>query len=180
MKNILYLIFIMLSFSIFPASGQSVKVLNPDEVTEAGLIEMLAPPDGGIRTRSIRVFSNQPESLPDGHGSASMMITFETNSAVLTAEAVHTLDKVGRALKMDKLAGLDFFIEGHTDPRGSLALNQNLSQARAEAVKDYLVWKHSISRERLVAVGKGFSELANRENPVAPENRRVTIVRIDH
>lgn len=178
MNKLLCLALCIGCFSVSPVMGQSAKVLSPDEVTEAGLIEMLAP-ERSIRTRSIRVFSNPAESIPDGPLSASMMITFETNSAVLTADATQTLDKLGRALKMDSLADLKFVIEGHTDPRGSFTLNQNLSQARAEAVMDYLVWKHHVERERLVAVGKGYSELFDRDNPVAPENRRVTIVRVD-
>lgn len=178
MKKLIFLVLFILCMTTFPAIAQSTKVLQADEVTEAGLIEMLAP-DRSIRTRSIKVFANQPETIPDGPASASMMITFKTNSAELTAEAIHTLDKVGRALNMDKLSDLNFVIEGHTDPRGSYALNQSLSQARAEAVKDYLVWKHQVSRERLVATGKGYTELVNRDNPVAPENRRVTIVRIN-
>ncbi|MCB1986137.1 MAG: OmpA family protein [Burkholderiales bacterium] len=178
MKKLSWLVLILVCFSVFSVKGQSGNVLSPDEVTEAGLIEMLAP-ERSIRTRSIKVFRSEPESLPDGPASASMMITFKTNSAVLTDDAIYALDKVGRALNMDKLADLKFVIEGHTDPRGSFILNQNLSQARAEAVKDYLVWKHNVNRERLVAVGKGYSELINRDNPIAPENRRVTIVRAD-
>ena len=39
----------------------------------------------------------------------------------------------------------------------------------------YLVQAHNISAARLRAVGKGDRELLNPNNPVAPENRRVTI-----
>ncbi len=175
------LIFILIAFSlmILPASAQITKVLEGDEVTEAALIEALAP-ERSIRTRSIKVFSADAEDTAQAEPvstSASMLITFGTNSAELTANAMQQLDVLGRALKMDSLADFNFAIEGHTDPRGGESLNQQLSKARAEAVLNYLVWNYQISASRLTAVGKGSRELLNSDNRTAPENRRVTIVR---
>jgi len=46
-------------------------------------------------------------------------------------------------------------IEGHTDSSGSAALNKKLSQARAEAVKDYLTKEFGIESRRLSATGFG-------------------------
>jgi len=40
----------------------------------------------------------------------------------------------------------------------------------------YLVNAHKIDAKRLKATGKGDSELLNKDNPAAEENRRVTIV----
>ena len=45
-------------------------------------------------------------------------------------------------------------IEGHTDTRGSRWYNKRLSQARANAVREYLI-QHGIDPKRLVAVGYG-------------------------
>jgi outer membrane protein OmpA-like peptidoglycan-associated protein len=126
-----------------------------------------------MRTRSIRVTREGQPSAPAP--SASLLITFETNSAQLTPQARKSLEVVGRALKSEKLADFRFSIEGHADPRGTEAANLRLSQARAESVVAYLVDSQSIDRARLKAVGKGQSELMNVSNPIAPENRRVTI-----
>jgi outer membrane protein OmpA-like peptidoglycan-associated protein len=77
---------------------------------------------------------------------------------------------------MDKMAKHSFIIEGHADPRGGPDFNQRLSQERAQTVRDYLVRNHDIMEERLTAIGKGDHELLDKENPIAPENRRVTIL----
>lgn len=166
----------LIAFSILalPVGAQPPNVLKGSEITESALIEGLSP-EGGVRTRSFKVLRDQPDAAQKA-GSVSLLITFHTNSADLTAEARRSLDVVGRALNMDKLANYDFIIEGHADPRGGADFNQHLSQARAETVRDYLVRNHNIDEDRLEAIGKGARELLDKENPVAPENRRVTIV----
>ena len=46
----------------------------------------------------------------------------------------------------------------------------------ADAVKRYLMDKFSLAPEHLVTAGYGKSRLKNRNNPSAPENRRVEVV----
>ncbi len=167
-------IFIALTGIALPAASQAEKVLRGSEITESALIEALSP-EGGIRTRSIKVFRDQPDAAEKA-ASASMLITFHTNSADLTPEARRSLDVLGRALNMNKLASHSFEIEGHADPRGGPEFNQQLSQERAQAVRDYLVRNHGVDEHRLTAIGKGAHNLLDKENPIAPENRRVTIV----
>jgi OOP family OmpA-OmpF porin len=167
--KLVFVAFALGSLSV-PALGQSTKILKGQDLTEAALIEALTPDPV---TRSIRVQPNAPAPKP---ASASLLITFETNSAELSRQARQQLDVVGRALQDDKLADFRFSIEGHADPRGGSELNQRLSQARAESVRQYLVRNHGVGEERLSAIGKGDRELFNQKNPVAPENRRVTIV----
>ncbi len=99
-------------------------------------------------------------------------IFFETNKAVITPVSYPALDRVINFMRNNP--GIKVEIDGHTDSVGSDAYNLKLSQARAQAVVDYLV-QHGIPRERLVA--KGFGE----SQPVAPnttpegraKNRRV-------
>jgi len=66
------------------------------------------------------------------------------------------------------------------DPRGGEAYNMRLSQSRAESVVGYLAENHQIERGRLTPVGKGPTQLLNPARPEAPENRRVTIKRLDN
>jgi outer membrane protein OmpA-like peptidoglycan-associated protein len=158
------------------ARAQVGPVFKEKELNEAAIIDALVPEDP-VKLRSIQVrpTPGSPPPPPPKPAAASLLITFETNSAELTASSRSALDVVARALNSDRLREFSFAIEGHADPRGGHDLNMRLSQARAETVVDYLVRQHGIGRERLNPVGKGDFELANTTVPAAPENRRVTI-----
>ena len=92
------------------------------------------------------------------------------NSKHYLLEQIAALLKENAAWKMQ--------IEGHTDNVGGETFNQNLSDKRAEAVKDYLV-KSGIGAERLQAVGKGLTApVASNENEIGrAQNRRVELVK---
>lgn len=159
----------------------AAPVLKMNQVTEAALVDALAIDEpvaaDGAKTRSIRPTArNNAAPARAAAGKSSLLITFATNSADLTAESKQALATVAKALQSDKLAGFAFSIEGHADPRGNAELNQRLSEARAQSVVAHLVSSHGILSERLVPVGKGSTEPLNAERPEAPENRRVTIV----
>jgi OOP family OmpA-OmpF porin len=166
-----------------PASAQQAPVMKEGQVTENALVDALTPAEQPIRTRSIRVIRDEETGgsapkQPAKRAAASLLITFETNSAALTPRAKRSLDVVGQALASEKLASFRFGIEGHADPRGGEEVNLKLSQARAESVRDYLVTAKQIDIARLEPVGKGATELLNKASPAAPENRRVTIVNL--
>jgi outer membrane protein OmpA-like peptidoglycan-associated protein len=67
-------------------------------------------------------------------------------------------------------------ISGHTDNVGSNTYNQNLSQRRAESVKNYLLTK-GIKEDRMLSVGMGDKEpiLPNDTAENRALNRRITI-----
>lgn len=157
--------------------AQDTTLLKGNKVTESNLLDALTPAPEPVLTRSLKVSRSTDAVLaPKKKASASLLITFETNSADLTAAAKQQLDVVAAALKNDRLAEYSFNVEGHADPRGVAEANLILSQQRAESVRAYLVSSHNIAAERLKAEGKGDTDLLNRKVPAAPENRRVTIV----
>ena len=165
-----------------PTVLAQTEVIKEGAVSEAALIDALAPEEP-VRTRSIRVMRAGDSATPakpakTGPAKANLLITFETNSARLTDAARQTLDVVGAALASERLGQFRFGIEGYADPRGGAAENLRLSQARADSVRDYLVSKNHIERERLEPIGKGDRDPLNPANPTAPENRRVTIVNL--
>ncbi|MFO1272053.1 MAG: OmpA family protein [Rubrivivax sp.] len=152
--------------------------LKTSEVTEAAIVDALAPAAvepaaSGPRSRGIAPALRPQAKKP---GSTSVLITFMTDSAQLTTDSRNALDTIARALRNGKLANLSFQIQGHADPRGDADHNMDLSRERAESVVSYLVKEHGIDRARLQPVGKGSTELLNKAQPDAPENRRVTIV----
>lgn len=69
-------------------------------------------------------------------------------------------------------------ISGHTDSKGSEAVNQRLSEQRAQSVANYLISK-GVAPERITrVVGYGESlPVASNETPIGrAQNRRVEIV----
>jgi len=110
--------------------------------------------------------------------SLSLLIQFDFNSARVKAESQQSLANLAKALQSDALARSRFAIEGHTDAKGGADYNLKLSQQRAEAVREFLGGR-GVATERLVASGKGSTELANSGDPFAAENRRVRIVNLD-
>lgn len=160
-------------------------VLKGSQVTESALIDALqiegpeavAGATRGFKAANRAGSSSTPAPKP-GAGKASLLITFDSNSAALTTESQGSLDVLARALQSDALAGFSFKVEGHADARGDADANQKLSQLRAESVANYLVSHAGLLPERLTPVGKGSSEPMNKARIDAPENRRVTIVTV--
>jgi outer membrane protein OmpA-like peptidoglycan-associated protein len=68
-------------------------------------------------------------------------------------------------------------VEGHTDSIGSDDYNQQLSEARAEAVRDYLI-QQGISAGQITAKGMGKTQpIASNDTPEGrQQNRRVELV----
>lgn len=183
MKHITILGLLCCTLTPMAALAQTERVLRPDEISERALVDMLAPEPRATsprpKTRSINVMREETAPQSAKPASASLLITFETNSAGLTPSGKQSLDVVGRALGSEKLSSYRFAIEGHSDPRGGEDYNMRLSQARAESVVSYLSESQHIDRNRLKPVGKGPTQLLNPTRPEAPENRRVTIKRLD-
>lgn len=77
---------------------------------------------------------------------------FDFDKAVLRAEGKAKLDQLVNDMKAIKLEVI--IAVGHADRIGSDKYNQNLSERRAAAVKDYLVGK-GVEANRIYAEGKG-------------------------
>ena len=106
-----------------------------------------------------------------------LLISFENNSNELTDQAKANAKVFADALQRRQLRKARFAIEGHTDAVGSRGYNQNLSEARAKALVEYLVGE-GVDRSRFQVRGYGFSQPLNGGDPKAPENRRVEARRL--
>jgi outer membrane protein OmpA-like peptidoglycan-associated protein len=91
-------------------------------------------------------------------------VNFETGSADLLPQFDSMLARAGEILRANP--GISVELAGHTDPReiatARFPSNQELSRARAEAVRQYLIAKWGIAPERLVA--RGYADT----QPIAP------------
>jgi len=99
---------------------------------------------------------------------------FSTNSAVLQPGAYSEIDRVCQVL--NKYPQCNIRIEGHTDSQGDENYNLQLSQRRAEAVKNALITRN-VDPARLQTVGMGESmPIASNDNEGGRQmNRRVTM-----
>jgi outer membrane protein OmpA-like peptidoglycan-associated protein len=103
-------------------------------------------------------------------------VFFETGRSTIKPASYGLLDEVAQALSQHGEIGR-VEIGGHTDALGAAATNQKLSQARAEAVRAYLV-KKGVDGGRLEAKGYGPSlPVADNKTATGREaNRRVEFV----
>ncbi|MFP3871154.1 MAG: OmpA family protein, partial [Syntrophobacteria bacterium] len=101
-------------------------------------------------------------------------VQFDLGRSEVKPSSYPILDEVAEVL--EKNPSLRVEIEGHTDSTGTAALNQRLSEQRAEAVLEYLV-SAGISRERLSAKGYGLTRpiASNNTREGRAKNRRVEL-----
>ncbi|NLB64033.1 MAG: OmpA family protein [Fibrobacter sp.] len=105
-------------------------------------------------------------------------VNFATGSADLTTESFEKLDEVAATLKNSP--GVVLEISGHTDDRGSSAINDRLSRERAESVVRYMV-SQGVPQEQLSSVGYGSSRpvASNRTAEGREKNRRIEMKRLE-
>lgn len=103
-------------------------------------------------------------------------IQFDTGEATLKSSSTETLKKVASLLT--EHPDLDLLIEGHTDNTGDFETNKQLSEERAQAVKDALVQDYGIDESRLRTVGLGSTQpvTSNETEEGRAQNRRVELV----
>ncbi|MEE9334971.1 MAG: OmpA family protein [Granulosicoccaceae bacterium] len=102
----------------------------------------------------------------------STRILFKSGSNTLTTESLGVLDEIAQLLRDHPNVKMD--IDGHTDASGDDKINLELSQSRANAVRDYLV-EQGISVYRLTAYGFGEGmPIAKNDSPEGRAlNRRI-------
>ncbi len=102
---------------------------------------------------------------------------FEYDSDALQASAISQLHKLGTLIQRNPKA--TFTVEGYTDSFGTPEYNLDLSQRRADSVKQYLVQAMGISPAQVETRGYGQTKFRASPNGSIEEqsaNRRVEIV----
>lgn len=145
---------------------------NPPADTQAAIQQPSAPDQpeqiGGLETTVNKAAGTTTVHLPSD-------VFFDPGQATLKQSAKASLDKVVAALKK-RFAAKKVVVEGHTDSApirvSKWESNQTLSEARAQAVKDYVV-AHGIEPSRVSI--RGYGDTRPRGSDMA-KNRRVEIV----
>lgn len=183
--------------TVTPSAQEMIEKLKAQPEPEAGPAAAGTPNGTPLRTRGLRNLSVKAAKTPEGEAavaaaqeassntaneqpprpSLSLLIQFDFNSAKIRPESQPALQNLATALQSKELAEANFAVEGHTDAKGSSDYNLKLSQSRADAVQKFLA-SLGVPTARLVTAGKGATELANPNDPLAAENRRVRIVNL--
>ncbi len=94
-------------------------------------------------------------------------VNFSTGQAALTKRAEKIID-TDMVPFIENNGSAYFEISGNTDSTGNAIINGRLSQARAEAVVDYLAKQWEFPRERFKIVGNGSNKpLCDENNPAS-------------
>lgn len=111
-------------------------------------------------------------SIRDDERGTVVTVLFEMGDASLTAPGKALLDK-----GYGKVGDRPVVIEGHTDSTGSAELNQQLSTARAEAARDYLIEK-GVPKDKITVNGMGETQPVgpNTSDEDRARNRRVEVI----
>lgn len=119
-----------------------------------------------IPTRGSLVVGTQLEMKP---------IYFLRSTPQVLSKSFAELARLARFLKQHKNVYIE--IGGHTDNIGDQAALMKLSQQRADAIKDFLVYKHYINPVRIDAVGYGPTQpiSSNHSESHRAKNRRVEV-----
>lgn len=143
---------------------------------EAQKARLAAEERARLALQSLQEIAQVKEEARETTITLSGSVLFKTGESTLLPIAREHLTAVAKAIK-EQGDDKPIIIEGHTDSVGNEQMNQQLSLARAQAVRAFLT-EQGMKPERIQAVGKGESEpVADNDTPDGrANNRRVEIV----
>jgi len=155
-------------------SGQLEELAAVSNAARGGAKAAQATADAAVA--GVNATNERISALDDYAPQETAAVNFRSGSAMLSTDAKTKLDDI--ASKAMNAKGYVLEVSGYADSRGSVNLNRQLSQRRADAVIRYLVENHNIPLRRIVTP-YGYGEM----NPVAEndsregreQNRRVEI-----
>ncbi len=171
-------------------SGEPVRTVQSNKATGKFLISLPAGKNYGIRVEAEGyLFHSENFDLPKdddynlvqktiglknievGSKIALRNVFFETGKAEIQRASHTELDRLVELL--EEVPALTIELSGHTDNQGSEKLNKELSQKRAEAVREYLI-NEGIDGSRLTAKGYGSEQpvATNKTKAGRQKNRR--------
>jgi outer membrane protein OmpA-like peptidoglycan-associated protein len=154
-------------FSILIPKGESYTILFMSLSGPYPCGEVNVPLNAGVGGWSVE-FDESTYELKE--------VLFETAKSALKSSSFKQLNLLVEGLQKNDTVKVE--IAGHTDNVGDETYNMNLSQARAETVRSYLLAK-GIAANRVIAKGYGFSEpVAENDSESGRAKNRRTEVRI--
>ncbi|MFC2088017.1 OmpA family protein [Calditrichota bacterium] len=103
-------------------------------------------------------------------------LNFQSGKSVILPEYFSLLKKVQESIA--EFPDSHILLEGHTDSRGIPSTNKRLSEARAKAVREYVLANMEINREQITAIGYGDTKpvASNKTSEGRALNRRIDVI----
>jgi outer membrane protein OmpA-like peptidoglycan-associated protein len=141
---------------------------------------LIAPPVEPVERMYSLEEVRQFDRIRDKMRRIDIDITFDTDSALITADQAGALEELAAIINelIERNPGETFLIEGHTDLVGSDIYNLALSDRRAEAVAIALTDYFDVPPENLVTQGYGEAFPKIPTEAAERENRRTAFRRI--
>lgn len=112
--------------------------------------------------------------LPNFHAE----VLFDFDSDVVQLDSYSLAGLIADSLNHPVLLANRFAIIGNTDAKGSRSYNLDLSERRAQTIRNMLVSTFHVSPERLLSIGLGEEQLRDPANPDSAANRRVQLINL--
>ncbi len=149
---------------------------NPEESLDRRFIEKLS---GSFSTASSEspIEYREPTKGTIPLATQHRSIYFEPNSSHMSLDSRAVVDELANTMRAYENTVVD--IEGNTDSTGSRPFNIQLSHARADEVKDYLMKKYGFPEARLRTAGNGPDKpIDSNATPEGREKNRRTDIKL--
>jgi outer membrane protein OmpA-like peptidoglycan-associated protein len=176
-------IVVSLAFSLLlPAAALAQQVSEQRIVSGLGKLQGAAPivDIELLRQEAMKASGKQMAGLPNWSKVARLPqmvveVAFVNDSVAIEPDSYRTLGMIADALHHPNLWAYKFLVVGHTSSTGTDQHNLELSQQRADAIKEILSTTFAVDPNRLYAVGVGEYFPIEGQKSEAANNRRVQL-----
>jgi OmpA-OmpF porin, OOP family len=155
-------------------SGQVEELTQVANLASGGAAAAQKAADQALE--GVNKTNDRISSLDDFEEKDLKTVNFKVGSAILTPEAKTMLDEIATQAKSERAFVIE--VRGFASSDGSTALNDRLSERRADAVVRYLAQQHEIPLRRIIlpfGYGEAIPVADNTTREGRKQNRRVEV-----
>lgn len=155
-------------------AGQVEELTQVANVAKGGAAAAQQTADAAVE--GVNQTNERITSLDDYEEKKSAAVLFRVGSAVLTPQAKTMLDEIAGQAKNERAYVIE--VRGFASADGAAALNDRLSERRADAVVRYLAQQHEIPLRRIIlpfGYGEAIPVADNSTREGRIQNRRVEV-----